>query len=63
MLICTTGQKVQWGLFVCLHVCSQHEVINDCKSTVPFKFLQLKFIFNSYMELDLCFRGCSYEPG
>ena len=25
--------------FVCSHVYSQHEVVNDCKSTVPFKFL------------------------
>ena len=41
--------------FVCSHVYSQHEVVNDCKSTVPFIFLQLKLIFNSHMGLDLCF--------
>ena len=41
--------------FVCSHVYSQHEVVYDCKSTVPFKFLQLKLIFNSHMGLDLCF--------
>ena len=28
--------------FVCAHEYSQHEVVNDCKSTVPFKFPQLK---------------------
>ena len=41
--------------FVCSHVYSQHGVVNDCKSTVPFKFLQLKLFFNSHMGLDLCF--------
>ena len=40
--------------FVCSHVYSQHEVVNDCKSAVPFKFLQLNY-FNSHMEIDLCF--------
>ena len=40
---------------VCSHVYSQHGVVNDCKSTVPFKFLQLKLFFNSHMGLDLCF--------
>ena len=30
--------------FVSSHVYSQHEVVNDCKSTVPFKFMQLKCI-------------------
>ena len=30
--------------FVCFHVYSQHEVVDDCKSTVSFKFLQLKCI-------------------
>ena len=28
--------------FVCSHVYSEHEVVNDCKSAVQFKFLQLK---------------------
>ena len=42
--------------FVCSHVCSQYGVVNDCKSTVPFKFLQLKLIFNSNMGLNLCFK-------
>ena len=42
--------------FVCSHVYSQHGVVNDCKSTVPFKSLQLKLIFNSHMGLDLCFK-------
>ena len=36
--------------FIRSHVYSQHEVVNDCKSTVPFKFLQLILI-----RLDLCF--------
>ena len=30
--------------FVCSHVYSQHRAVNDCKSTVPFKFLQLKLL-------------------
>ena len=30
--------------FVCSHVYSKHEVVNDCNSTVLFKFLQLKCI-------------------
>ena len=31
-----------WLEFVCAHVDIEHEVVNDCKSAVPFKFLQLK---------------------
>ena len=32
--------------FVCSHVYSQLEVVNDFKSTVPFKLPQLKCILN-----------------
>ena len=49
--------------FGCSHVYSQHEVVNDCKSTVPFKFLQLmKMHFNSHMGLDLCFKLINGSP-
>ena len=50
--------SIHFGINVCSHVYSQHEVVNDCKNTVPFKFLQLKCILitPTYMGLDLCFK-------
>ena len=35
--------------FVCSHVYSEHEVVNDCKSTVQIS--TIKMHFNSHMEL------------
>ena len=48
---------IHFGINVCSYVYSQYEVVNDCKSTVLFKFLQLKCILTpTYMGLDLCFK-------
>ena len=43
-------------LFLCYHVYSQHEVVNDCKSTVPIQISTIKMDINFHMELDLCFK-------